>query len=129
MLKRIFSWWNGATIGALFDIKRRGASVGEDEQGNHYYEERKPSLDGRKRRWVIYNGLAEGSRVSPDWHGWMHHTVDDPPTIAPFKLKAWEKPHIPNLTGTVRAYRPKGSLARGGDRAAATSDYEPWKPE
>ncbi len=129
MLKRIFSWWNGATIGALFDIKRRGASVGEDEHGNHYYEERKPSLDGRKRRWVIYNGLAEGSRVSPDWHGWMHHTVEDPPTVAPFKLKAWEKPHIPNLTGTVRAYRPKGSLARGGDRAAATSDYEPWKPE
>ena len=52
-----------------------GSFVGEDEQGNRYYEERRPSIEGRKRRYVIYNGLAEASRVSPDWHGWMHHTV------------------------------------------------------
>ena len=50
MLKRIFTWWNGATLGALLDIGRRGAFVGEDEQGNRYYEERRPSLEGRKRR-------------------------------------------------------------------------------
>ncbi|MES1157352.1 MAG: NADH:ubiquinone oxidoreductase subunit NDUFA12 [Alphaproteobacteria bacterium] len=129
MLKRIFTWWNGATIGAFYDIGRRGAFVGEDENGNKFYEERKPSLEGRKRRYVIYNGLAEASRVTADWHGWMHHTIDEPPTVAPFKLKPWEKPHEPNLTGTVRAYRPKGSLWRGGRREKATSDYEPWKPE
>lgn len=129
MLKRIFIWWNGATLGALFDIGRRGVRVGEDEQGNRFFEERRPSLNGKKRRWVIYNGLAEASRVSPDWHGWMHHTVDDPPTIAPLSRKAWELPHLPNQTGTIRAYRPKGSLARGGVRAAATSDYEAWTPD
>ena len=129
MLKRIFIWWNGATLGALFDINRRGAFVGEDEQGNRYYEERRPSIEGRKRRYVIYNGLAEASRVSPDWHGWMHHTVEQPPTQAPLARKAWELPHLPNQTGTVRAYRPRGSLYRGGVRAAATSDYQAWKPE
>ena len=129
MLKRIFTWWNGATLGARFDIGRRGAFVGEDEQGNRYFEERRPSQEGRKRRYVIYNGLAEASRVTPDWHGWMHHTVDEPPTEAPLLRKAWELPHLPNQTGTVRAYRPKGSLARGGVRAAATTDYEAWKPE
>lgn len=129
MLKRIFTWWNGATIGALFDINRRGAFVGEDEFGNRYYEERRPSLDGRKRRYVVYNGYAEASRVPSDWHGWMHHTIDEPPTVAPLPKKAWEKPHQPNLTGTVGAYRPKGSLARGGVRAKAVSDYEAWKPE
>ena len=128
MLKRIFTWWNGATLGALWDINRRGAFVAEDEQGNRYFEERKPSLDGRKRRYVIYNGLAEASRVPPDWHGWTHYTVDEPPTLAPLKRQPWERPHQPNMTGTVRAYRPKGSLARGGKRAAATGDYQAWKP-
>lgn len=129
MLTRIFTWWNGATLGALFDINRRGAFVGEDDQGNRYFEERRPSLEGRKRRYVLYSGLAEASRVPPDWHAWMHHTVDDPPTVKPLKRQPWEKPHIPNLTGTRLAYRPKGSLARGGVRQPATADYEAWSPE
>lgn len=133
MIKRIFTWWNGATVGALFDIARRSVFIGEDEQGNKYYEEKKPSLEGRKRRYVVYSddayaGLAEPSRVPPDWHGWLHHTFEDPPTSAPFRTKAWEKPHVPNLTGTFGAYRPPGSLARSGDRAKATGDYEPWTP-
>ncbi len=128
MLKSMFTWWNGATLGALFDIGRRGVFVGADEQGNRYFEERRASLEGRKRRYVIYRGLAEASRVSPDWHGWMHYTFQEPPTLAPLKRQAWELPHVPNLTGTVRAYRPKGSLARGGVRAAATADYQAWVP-
>jgi NADH:ubiquinone oxidoreductase subunit len=128
MLKRIFTWWNGATIGAAIDIWRRGVFVGEDEQGNKFFEERRPSLEGRKRRYVKYSGLAEASRVSPDWHGWLHYTIQDPPTIAPLKRQHWEKPHRPNLTGTVHAYRPKGSLARGGVRQASSSDYEAWTP-
>jgi NADH:ubiquinone oxidoreductase subunit len=128
MLTKIFTWWNGATIGALFDIGRRSVLVGEDEQGNRYYEERRPSLEGRKRRWVVYNGLVEASRVPPDWHGWLHYTIELSPTEAPLKRQSWEKPHEPNYTGTVRAYRPKGSLARGGERAAAASDYESWTP-
>lgn len=128
MLSKLFTWWNGATLGALFDISRRGVFVGEDEQGNRYYEERRPSLEGRKRRWVTYKGLAEASRVPPDWHAWMHYIVDEPPTLQPLKRQKWEKPHQPNLTGTVAAYRPQGSLARGGVRAPATADYEAWTP-
>jgi NADH:ubiquinone oxidoreductase subunit len=128
-IKRIFTWWNGATFGALFDIGRRARFVGADEQGNRYFEERRPSLEGRKRRYVIYNGLAEPSRVPPDWHGWLHHTFDEPPTVAPLLRRAWEKPHVPNLTGTPLAYRPKGSLARTRERAQATGDYEAWDPK
>lgn len=116
-------------MGLLFDIGRRGVFVGEDEQGNKYYEERRPSLNGRKRRYVVYAGLAEASRVPPDWHPWMHHIVDEPPTTAPLKRQRWELPHRPNLTGTIHAYRPPGSIARGGQRASATGDYEAWKPE
>lgn len=128
MLARIFTWWNGATLGTLFDIGRRGSSVGEDAQGNKYYEERRASLNGKPRRWVVYSGLAEASRVPPEWHAWMHYITDEPPTVAPLKRQAWEKPHRPNLTGTVQAYRPPGSLARGGQRAQATGDYEAWTP-
>ncbi|MFM9864552.1 MAG: NADH-ubiquinone oxidoreductase subunit NDUFA12 family protein, partial [Micropepsaceae bacterium] len=81
------------------------------------------------RRWVIYKNLAEASLVPAEWHGWLHHTVDDPPTIAPPNVKPWEKEHLPNLTGTAAAYRPPGSLLGDGKRAPATGDYEAWQPE
>lgn len=129
MLAKIFTWWNGATLGALFDIGRRATLVGEDEQGNRYFEEKVRSLEGRPRRYVIYNGYAEPSRVPADWHGWLHHTFEAPPTVEPFRLRAWEKPHRPNLTGTRFAWRPQGSLANGAARPKATGDYEAWKPE
>lgn len=131
MLKAIFTWWNGATLGQRFHIGRRGVFVGQDEQGNRYFEARdnSDSYDQRKRRWVIYNGYAEASKVPPDWSGWLHYTFDEPPTEVPLKRREWEKDHLPNLTGTVHAWRPKGSLTRGGERAAATSDYQAWTPE
>jgi NADH:ubiquinone oxidoreductase subunit len=128
VLSKIFIWWNGATLGALFDIGRRAVKVGEDEFGNRYFEERRPSLEGRKRRYVLYKGYAEPSKVPPDWHGWLHHTFAEPPTERPLLRRAWELPHQPNLTGTVAAYRPAGSLAGTGTRPAATGDYEAWTP-
>ncbi len=129
MFKAIFSWWNDATIGARFDIGRRARSVGKDEQGNEFFEERKPSQEGRKRRYVIYKGVAEPSRISADWHGWLHYTYQQPPTEAPLPRKVWETEHKPNLTGTIHAYRPQGSLAETGQRAKTTGDYEAWRPD
>jgi NADH:ubiquinone oxidoreductase subunit len=131
LLKTIFTWWNGATAGIHFTVARRGVLVGTDEFGNRYYEakDHKDSFDKNKRRWVIFNGYAEASKVPPDWHGWLHHTFVEPPTEAPLPRKAWEKEHRPNLSGTIYAYRPKGSLARGGERQRATGDYEAWTPE
>ena len=131
MLKNIFTWWNGATIGIRFTLGRRGVFIGKDELGNSYYEAKdtKDSYDGRKRRYVVYNGYAEASKVSPDWHGWLHHTFDEPPTVEPLKRQSWDRDHIPNLTGTVHAWRPQGSIARSGERQKATGDYEAWRPE
>lgn len=130
VLDKIFTWWNGATIGTLFTIAKRADLVGSDELGNRYYQSRdNKSYDGRKRRWVVYNGYAEASKVSPDWHGWLHYTFDEPPTEAPLPRRRWEKDHQPNLTGTPLAWRPPGSLAAEGVRPAATGDYEAWKPE
>ena len=121
-IKRIFTWWDGQSFGTQLWTRRNGTKVGEDAQGNIYYQ----NADG-SRRWVIYNGQNEASRVSPEWHGWLHHTWDQPPTEAALPRKVWEKPHQENLTGTAAAYAPAGSLRRVDP--VARTDYEAWKPE
>jgi NADH:ubiquinone oxidoreductase subunit len=130
VLKTLFTWWSGATIGVLFTIKKRAVFIGEDSVGNRYFQARnnRDSYDGRLRRWVTYRGYADASKIPAEWHGWLHYTFDEPPTVAPFKLKAWEKDHLPNMTGTPYAYRPAGAIAQGGERAPATGDYEAWSP-
>jgi NADH:ubiquinone oxidoreductase subunit len=114
----------------------KGELVGVDQFGNRYYREkshrplqRGGGLDSRERRWVMYNGEVEASRVPPLWHAWLHHTIDEVPVDTGRKRYPWEKEHLPNLTGTEFAYRPPGSLLRGGHRPPATGDYEPWKPD
>lgn len=121
-ISRIFTWWDGQTLGTQLWTWRKGSKVGEDEQGNIFYRNADNS-----RRWVIFNGDMEASRVSPEWHGWLHHTFDEPPTDRPMVRKSWEKPHIQNLTGTDMAYAPAGSLRRAAP--APRSDYEAWTPE
>ena len=66
--------------------------------------------------------------MPPEWHGWLHYTLDEPPTSVPLKRQDWETDHTPNMTGTVFAYRPKGSLREGGERSASDADYEAWDP-
>ena len=121
-LLRAVTWWNSQTWGTQFFTWRNGQKVGEDNQGNVFYQ----TSDG-ERRWVIFNGEAEASRISPEWHGWLHHTWDEPPTEAPLTRKVWEKPHQENLTGTPAAYAPPGSIRR--TEPVARSDYEAWSPE
>ena len=105
-----------------------GRLVGTDPFGNRYYEERRVPKLGRRRRWVIYDGEDEASRVPPEWHAWLHYTVADVPDNAGRPHRPWQKPHIPNLTGTSAAYRPPGHTLQGGKRDRATGDYEPWTP-
>jgi len=131
VLKSIFTWWNGGTLGVRFTAWRRGVYVGEDTGGNRYYEAKdaSDSYGSHKRRWVIYQGYAEASKVPAEWHGWLHYTFEEPPTVEPLMRRGWEKDHIPNLTGTVEAWRPAGSIARAGERPRATGDYQAWRPE
>lgn len=129
ILKRIFTWWDGATIGTLLFSRRNGRAIGGDGLGNAYFEtKRVPRGGAPTRRWVIYSGANDASRVPPEWHGWLHHTTDLVPETLP-PPRAWEKEALPNLTGTDAAYRPAGALERGGNRAAATGDYEAWSPD
>ena len=124
---KLFTWWNGVSPGGWFDIKRRSVHVGTDDYGNRYFEDRKVSVEGRKRRYVIYDGLAEPSKVPPEWHGWLHRTFDNAPGNDPLPRKSWEKPHQENLTGTALAYAPAGSIRQGAP--AERRDYEAWSPE
>lgn len=119
---KVFTWWNGQTFGTQLFTWRKGERLGEDAQGNVYYRTADDS-----RRWVIYNGEVEASRVPPEWHGWLHRMYDTPPSEAPLPHKPWEKPHLPNLTGTDDAYAPAGSIRRIDP--APRRDYEAWSPE
>ena len=121
-LLQAVTWWNGATLNTMIYTRRKGVKVGEDEQGNVFYRTADDS-----RRWVIFNGEAEASRIDPEWHGWLHRTWDEPPTEKPLRHKAWEKPHQENLTGTPMAYVPAGSLRR--PEPVERRDYEAWRPE
>jgi len=126
-LLQFFTWWNGQTLGTRFHTWRHGTPVGQDEQGNAYYEGGIDS-EGRTRRWVIYNGTADASCIPPGWHGWMHHRVDVAPSREDYKPREWQKAHQSNLTGSAAAYRPKGSVATASHRPQVTGDYDAWTP-
>lgn len=105
----------------------KGELVGIDLSGNQYYREKgKEPL--KERRWVIYKGLPEASKVPPEWHGWLHHLLMNPPSIEAIKRWPWEKKHLPNLSGTPYAYWPPGHFFFGGKRNLATKDYVAWNP-
>lgn len=123
LLTKIFTWWDGATIGTLLHSARAGKLFGEDDLGNKYYMSKK---DGR--RWVIYAGANDASCVPAEWHGWLHRTHDGNPEEYLPPERKWEAESSPNLTGTQDAYRPSGALESGGKRAAAAGDYEAWSP-
>ncbi len=129
ILMKIFTWWDGATIGTLLDSWRHGEEVGQDAQGNRYFRGRKKNAQGNERRWVIYSGSNDASRVPAEWHGWLHGAGEDVPESHLPPPRIWEVDYTPNATGTAQAYRPQGALERGGKRARAVGDYEAWSPE
>ncbi|RZI47077.1 NADH-ubiquinone oxidoreductase subunit NDUFA12 family protein [Candidatus Finniella inopinata] len=104
----VYSWW-------------RGQLVGCDDFGNRYYEHRKYSNKSLKyRRWVVYKGFEDASKVPADWHGWLHYRTDELPAIdQPY---SWIKPHLPNLTGTNLSPRSKRQFPQ------TAKDYESWRP-
>lgn len=123
VFKNMFTWWEGASLGTAIFSWRNGVKVGSDSLGNAYYRSRKGD-----RRWVMYKGSNESSRIPPDWFSWLHHQIDAHPDEALPPARPFHKPPVPNLTGTPQAYRPSGSLERGGQRQAASGDYEAWTP-
>ncbi|MGB0935305.1 MAG: NADH:ubiquinone oxidoreductase subunit NDUFA12 [Alphaproteobacteria bacterium] len=108
----------------------KGQFIGEDTYGNKYYSERflfGTPKGAKPRRWVVYNGFAEASKVPAEWHGWLHYTTDQAPVDSARVPHEWELDHKPNMTGTKFAYRPPGhTLNCGSD---FKSYYQSWAPE
>jgi NADH:ubiquinone oxidoreductase subunit len=122
---RTFTWWNGDTWGTRLFTRLDGREVGRDEAGNVYFQHKK----NLRRRWVIYAGNNDGSRVPPAWQLWLRGTIDELPEEALPPIRKFQKRPEPNATGTMAAFRPDGALGSGKIRPASTGDYQPWTPE
>tara|TARA_B100001996_G_C18274663_1_gene444515 strand:- start:200 stop:556 length:357 start_codon:yes stop_codon:yes gene_type:complete len=118
MIKQIFTWWNSQTFGTFFYTIFFGKLVGKDESGNRYYKNTKG------KRWVIYKGEINASKIDSDWFSWIHYTTNSIPSEKKQKKHSWQKPHKDNKTGTTESYRPNKIEKKGKD----FKKYENWKP-
>ena len=98
--KKIFIWWNQETLGTKLKTILFGKLVGTDYLGNKYYK----SKSGK--RWVIYSGEIDASKIPNEWYSWIHFTNNKIENIHDLKKYEWQKPHLSNQTGTENAYHP-----------------------
>ena len=100
--------------------------VGKDDYGNVYYckKSKNSKNNSRERRFVIYNGIVEASKVPQEWNAWLHHVSSEIPKSDSNK-PSWIKEHVPNLTGTPFAYEYKDKK----DSKKVKNIYSIWKPD
>ena len=118
MIKQIFTWWNHQTLGTFLYTLFFGKFVGKDNSGNKYYQ------NNKGKRWVIYNGEINASKIESDWYQWMHYQTDINPSKTKVLKHSWQRPHSDNKTGTEKAYRPNKIT----DKKKDFKKYESWKP-
>ena len=118
MIKQIFTWWNRQTLGTFLYTLFFGKFVGKDNSGNKYYQ------NNKGKRWVIYNGEINASKIESDWYQWMHYQINSDPLKTKVSKYSWQKPHSDNKTGTKEAYRPNKITNKKKD----FKKYESWKP-
>tara|TARA_S200000501_G_scaffold9328_1_gene8375 strand:+ start:2177 stop:2536 length:360 start_codon:yes stop_codon:yes gene_type:complete len=114
-LKKIFIWWDQETLGTKIKTIFFGKLVGTDQFGNKYYE----SKDGK--RWIIYEGEIDASKIPVEWYSWMHFTSNRINKDYQIKKYEWQKPHKPNMTGTESAYYPNKN------KDVIKKKYRSWK--
>ena len=51
-------------IGTWLFTKMRGELVGTDAEGNRYFQDKRIVPGMRRKRWVMYNGVAEASGMA-----------------------------------------------------------------
>ena len=125
LLKYLFTWWNGNTVGTKLYTFLKGKKVGEDYLGNSYFESK-----NLESRWCIYRNQSEASRISPEWNSWLRYISNNVPTSDNITYE-WQKRFDGNATGLGTAYKP--SIISAGrskeDLEHYQSDYKAWKPE
>ena len=67
-------------VGTIINTFLFGKFIGCDDLGNRYFQSKKLQANGRHKRWVLYKGTAEASKIPAAWHGWLHYTTDQLPT-------------------------------------------------
>ena len=100
-----------------------GNLVGTDKFNNKYYCNSKNYKDINSKRWVIFSGEIEASKIPSHWHAWLHKSIKVPPVDYVHKYD-WQKDHEPNLTGTKNAYYPKSK----SNNNITKKEYETWMP-
>ena len=115
LIKEIFTWWNRQTLGTRINTLIFGKLIGKDSFGNKYYEDKKG------RRWVIYYGEIEATKIPQEWFSWIHHINNKIENSHELKKYNWQKEHEPNPTGTDKAYNPN----KNND--ATKKKYSTWK--
>ena len=125
LLKYLFTWWNGNTVGTKLYTFLKGKKVGEDYLGNSYFESK-----NLESRWCIYRNQSEASRISPEWNSWLRYISNAVPTSDNVKYE-WQKRFDGNATGLGSAYTPTiiGVGRSKEDLEHYQSDYKAWKPE
>ena len=121
IFKEIFTWWHNQTIGTRIWSFLNGYQVGKDKFGNLYMHNKNDS-----KRWVLYEGEVDSSKVPPEWNGWLRFTSNEIPTTE--KRYKWEKEHLKNQTGTKNSYYPSASVFRN-PRNKKRAEYEQWSPK
>ena len=115
IFREIFTWWNHQTLGTRIQIFFFGKFVGEDNSGNKYYE----CKSGK--RWVVYSGEVEASKIPNEWYSWIHFINNKIENLHDLKKYSWQKEHLPNQTGTENSYHPKKY------KNAVKNKYNTWK--
>jgi len=114
-------------IGLYIYTLLNGKFIGKDENGNKYYESNISHGSKKNKRWVIYKGIEDPTKINPYWHAWIHHIIDDVSDIKKKKF-SWQKKLSPNLTGTKKAYKPAGHLLSEKKKYVNKKRYEAWDP-
>ena len=117
MIKQIFTWWNSQTFGTFFYTLFFGKLVGIDELGNKYYTNK------TGKRWVIYKGEINASKITTDWYLWIHGISNTIPLDNAQKKFSWQKPHKDNKTGTKDSFKPN-KISKNSKKF---KKYESWK--
>ena len=115
LLKKIFIWWNQETLGTKLKTIFFGNFVGSDLTGNKYYESK------AGKRWVIYSGEIDASKIPGEWYSWIHFTNNKIENEHTLIKHDWQKPHQSNQTGTENAYHPNR------DNEKIKKKYTIWK--
>mgnify|MGYP006092612423 FL=1 len=115
LLKNIFIWWNQVTLGTQIKTIFYGKFIGSDSLGNSYYESK------AGKRWVIYSGEIDASKIPIEWYSWIHFTKNKIENDHNLKKYDWQKPHLANQTGTENAYHPN----RNNEQIK--KKYKSWK--